>query len=226
MIGHTVETTIRAPKLRSNRESKRRIFGGGRDRRIRRRVWIAGVCAVIALPSFAEEPGAESPTDSQTESPAKGAASGDVPAIDKGPQSWWSAAREELFANIELTDSQDAAIDEILDQAAADRARARRLREIVSRVDTKRAESAKGELKTLKSRLDPRRRIDAMGKVLSDEQRVVFEKNRRIRSDRLFQEHNRERVVRKKNVHNPAKSKVPRVKEAPGEQADAKSVND
>jgi hypothetical protein len=115
--------------------------------------------------------------------------------IDEPWQAWWRSAREELFAGIALSAEQQQAIDAIVAEAAADRARARQLMgevELAQREgDDARLARARAELRTLRPRLGPRWRIDAMGALLTQEQRAIFERQRRLRSDRLFAEQSR-----------------------------------
>ena len=45
---------------------------------------------------------------------------------------------------------------------------------------------ARAELRAMRPKLDSDRRIDAMRALLDEEQQTVFDRNRRLRSDRLF----------------------------------------
>ncbi len=142
--------------------------------------------------------------------PAPGAA-GEVdsrtggPAIDQSPLAWWSATLENLFRGIDLSASQQAGVDSILEEAALDRARARKLRELVVRsrngVNPEREQAARAELQELRPRLNPVHRIDAIAELLDPEQREIFDRNRRLRSDRLFK---RQRAARMAPAPSPA----------------------
>ncbi len=96
---------------------------------------------------------------------------------------------------------QQAGVDAILEEAASERARARRLREAAQRArERKRPErerSARIELRQLRERLDPGKRIDAIAELLDPTQRAIFDRNRRLRSDRLFERQRAARAARR-----------------------------
>jgi len=137
-------------------------------------------------------------------------AQAEPPEIDRAAQDWWRETREELFDGIELSAEQQAGVDAVVAEAARDRARARELKQIADAPDgaaSDQQKRARVELRALRGKLDSDRRIDAMRELLGEDQRVVFDRNRRLRSDRLFAElKRRERRAaerRRANTANP-----------------------
>jgi len=111
-------------------------------------------------------------------------------------QVFWRQAQDDLFAGLVLSADQQVGVDAIIAEAARDRGRAIDLRKIVNSPgedvsDAK--QRARAELQELTDRLHPEWRIDAMRALLSEEQCAVFDRNWRLRSDRLFAEERRRR---------------------------------
>ena len=135
------------------------------------------------------------------------AVASDAPDIDRAPQAWWRDAREELLASLVLSAEQEAGIDAIIAEAAEVRARARELKRIVepsNGADAGQIARARSELQTLRPKLDLDRRIDAIRTLLAADQQVRFDRNRRLRSDRLFAEFKRrqERAARPRRANS------------------------
>lgn len=145
------------------------------------------------------------------DSAARGPTTGESSNIDDPWQGWWRSTQQELFAGIELSAEQQQAIDAIVAQAAVDRARARELTEEIASANragnTDQMSDARAELQQMKPKLGPDWRIDAMGELLSEDQRVVFDRQRRLRSDRLFAEQSRR--------HQQSQRRQPRKKAGP-----------
>jgi hypothetical protein len=149
------------------------------------------VCPIFygfATASWAQDPIVNpSPEPSDTVAPIQNG----PPPIDQASRDWWREAQTDLFAGIALSAEQQAGVDTILDQAASDRARGRKLRQFVAHGpgvdDSDRRDRALAELSRLRGRLGPEGRIDAMRELLTEEQRALFDRSRRLRSDRLFE---------------------------------------
>ena len=125
---------------------------------------------------------------------AENAAPRSTPDLEARAQAFWQQAQEELFAGLELSADQRAGVDAIIGEAARDRQRAIELRKRLGEAgeaDSKAAPGVRAELEELKRRLQPEWRINAMRELLSEEQRIVFDRNWRLRSDRLFAEERR-----------------------------------
>lgn len=119
---------------------------------------------------------------------------GDSPDVDASARAFWRQAQDELLADITLSADQQAGVDAIVAEAARDRSRARDLKKRVDapgETDSDTKERARAELQELKGKLDPEWRIDAMRELLNEDQRAVFDRNRRVRSDRIFAEQKR-----------------------------------
>ncbi len=145
----------------------------------------------LSATSWAEESSAESAPPPKQGPPAAAAAS------DRFAQDWWRSTQQELFAGIELSAEQQQRIAALLAEAAGDRARARELIAEVERArlekDEERLSRAQTELRRLRPQLSPEWRVEAMGELLTEEQRVVFDRLRRLRSDRRLAEQRQRR---------------------------------
>jgi len=133
--------------------------------------------------------------------------------IDQPWQAWWRSAEEELFAGIALSAEQQQAVEAIVAEATADRARGRELRQELAVArregDDARLERVRAELWMLRPRLGPEWRIDAMGDLLTEDQRAIFDKQRRLRSDRLCAEESRGRRPGQPGRRGPAPPTLP-----------------
>lgn len=101
----------------------------------------------------------------------------------------WAELLDDAFAGVELTDSQNSHLQAILDQAARDRAR---YTEIVKRLKTAReggdlelVRTLSAEGKELGGTLRAADRLKSMATFLDENQVLIFERNLRLRQDRL-----------------------------------------
>lgn len=105
---------------------------------------------------------------------------------------YWRMARAELFEGIDLMPEQESQIEEILEEAAVDRALGREysvaFREAEMQGDVERAGELKEKLDDVQSRWSPDVRIAAMELVLTEDQLSKFQMNRRLRGDRIVAE--------------------------------------
>ena len=103
---------------------------------------------------------------------------------------WWKKSLDGLFKGVSLSSTQEAGIDEILKRAEAQRELAGRLVENAKKAqaagEIEERDGLRRELRALRPKLSPDLRIDAMRTLLDENQKVIFDKNRRLRSDRLF----------------------------------------
>ena len=120
---------------------------------------------------------------------------------------YWRVAQEELFADIELTAAQQQGIDAIVASAEAERARFREIKEELQQAraqgDTSRSEELAAELSRVQAEFFPEARIDAMRAVLREDQLETFDKNRRLRQDRLLAEARKRKARRGKPRGRP-----------------------
>lgn len=132
--------------------------------------------------------------------------------LEARAQAFWRQAQEDLFAGVTLSADQRVGVDAIIAEAARDRARAVELRKIVrapGEGDSDAKQRARADLRTLAVELHPQRRIEAMRELLDEEQRALFDRNWRLRSDRLFAEEKRTRRRAAEPSRRRADSKEP-----------------
>jgi hypothetical protein len=108
------------------------------------------------------------------------------------PEQFWEEARNEIFQDIELTPAQESGIEAILEEAAAGRASYAELRERLARArqegNQQLEKTLSDELIQIRDTFRPTGRMIKMGDLLDDEQRVIFERNMRLRDDRALAE--------------------------------------
>lgn len=104
------------------------------------------------------------------------------------PESYWEQARSEVFMNIELTEAQEEGVDSILAEAESGRKRYASLQARLNEARKEGNQELSAELsKTvieIRETFRPTARIMRMGELLNDEQRIVFDRNLRLRGDR------------------------------------------
>ena len=132
-------------------------------------------------------------------------------AADAFATRWWREAQDDLFAGIALSAKQRAGVDAILAEAADERARIFELTAILEAPGAEDAEPkarARAELAALHGQRDPTGRIDAMRELLSEDQQTLFDRNRRLRSDRVFakQKQRHERAAERRSRGSGAKA--------------------
>lgn len=107
-------------------------------------------------------------------------------------EEFWIRAERELLAGIELTESQREQIGAILVEAAQDRLRFAEAQEALEQArqegNMKRARELSEEVKEIRQGFNPSTRIARMRTVLTEEQRESFDRNRRLRGDRMLAE--------------------------------------
>ena len=145
--------------------------------------WLALLTCVLLCGAqmYAEEGATAAPTDSAPQR--------ERPSGVESPEAWWAEAMKELFAGVELDVEQRGVIDAIVEQAAYDRERFDEARkafaEARSRGDEERVGELLERLTEIRDTFRPQQRIDMMRDVLSEEQREAFDRNRRLREDRI-----------------------------------------
>lgn len=101
----------------------------------------------------------------------------------------WAALLDDAFADIELTDSQKSHLQVILDQAARDRERftenVKRLKAAPEPGDLALANTLSAESEKTGGNLRAVDRLKMMTTALDGEQILIFERNLRLREDRL-----------------------------------------
>ena len=133
---------------------------------------------------------------------------------------YWRLALEELFAGIELTAEQQRQVDAIVAEASADRAQGRALQEkmiAAKREGNRERQLALGkELRAVQATFAPNERVDAMRALLAEDQLERFDRNRRLRGDRLVAEEQKEREGRQQ-LRRRQKAPAPQVPAPPPE---------
>lgn len=108
---------------------------------------------------------------------------------DQKSQQYWADAKADVFQGIELTPSQEKAVDALIDEAAAGRARHNALWRVFEQARkegaTERADALSQELAEIRATFRPIPRILKMGELLNDDQRKIFDRNVRLRDDRM-----------------------------------------
>ena len=142
---------------------------------------------------------------------------------------YWRLALEELFAGIELTAEQQRQVDAIVAEASADRAQGRALQEkmiAAKREGNRERLLALGEeLRAVQATFAPNERVDAMRALLAEDQLERFDRNRRLRGDRLVAEEQKEREGRQQLRRRP-KAATPQAPAPPPECMDLVPVPD
>ena len=108
------------------------------------------------------------------------------------PEAYWEQAKIEIFRDIELTETQESQVETLLAEAAEGRARYADVKARLDRArregDVNLANELSDSLIQIRETFRPQSRMLKMGDLLADEQRAIFDRNMRLRDDRITAE--------------------------------------